>query len=227
MKFGPLVTAAFLALASSGPLSTPAYGDTQAAKMAPAVKSKVGAAEPADQTLAGGGTGNQAQPSARDLTPVFSSERDEARPEQPGGVASAVRALGALLVVLGLVGAAAWALKRYGRRRAREIDRAAFGVITSTSLADKRTLSVIRFGAHALLIGSTPSSVTLLAQVPLSEIDHLTGPGEAKVAHTEAPAFARQLNQVYAELEANERIARGRGQEGAASKGSAEGGRER
>ena len=162
-------------------------------------------AKPTNQPPAKTESGTQAQAPARDLTPVFGPEREEQHQEQPGAAASIARTFGALLVVLSLVGAAAWALKRYGRRGITATDRTAFAVITTAPLADKRTLSVVRFGAQALLIGSTPTSMTLLATAALSEIEKLAdAPNAATHTPTDAPVFARQLNQVYAELEANE-----------------------
>jgi len=197
------ITALLCLLAWLGPLSMDAFGASQAAAATAGGREMKdqAAAQSADPASAGNPSGHQPPAPARDLTPVFNSEREEPRAEQPSLMASVARTFGALLVVLSLVGAAAWALKRYGQRRAKAPGREALSVMTSLTLADKRTLSVVRFGAQALLIGSTPTSMTLLAQTALSEIETAEA---ATSALTATPAFARQLNQVYAELEASE-----------------------
>ncbi len=173
------------ALVLCGPLAISARGETASATPPPAAQ-----------------TAPQDQSPARDLTPVFTSGLEELRPEEPASFISLARALGALLVVLGLVGATAWVLKRYGLVRSSATSQLNFSILSSASLGEKRTLSVIRFGNQALLIGSTPASMTLLAQMALSELEPQP---QATNSNTSAPIFARQLSQVYAELEASER----------------------
>jgi flagellar biosynthetic protein FliO len=179
--YGFIICSAF---ALCGPLAIGARGETAAATPPPAVQ-----------------TAPQDQSPARDLTPVFTSGPEELHSEEPVPLVSLARALGALLVVLGLVGVTAWILKRYGPVRSSVTSQINFGILSSAALGEKRTLSVIRFGNQALLIGSTPTSMTLLAQMALSELEPQP---QATDSNASAPIFARQLSQVYAELEASE-----------------------
>ena len=84
--------------------------------------------------------------------------------DQPSSIGMMARALGALLLVIGLLVASAWCLRRlkgtpFGGAR----EDAQLTVLTTVSIGDKRSLTVVRFGERTLLLGSTQQSVTLLA----------------------------------------------------------------
>ena len=96
--------------------------------------------------------------------PFLAHEEEEREAPSAGGLL--LRALGALLLIVGLIVAAAWGMKRFGGGRfgASEADAPALRVLTSVALGDKRSLAVVRFGGRTLLVGSTAQSLTLLAE---------------------------------------------------------------
>ena len=77
-----------------------------------------------------------------------------------------LRTLGALLLIVGLIVAGSWAMKRVAGARfgSPAEDAPRLAVLNSLSLGDKRSLAIIRFGERTLLLGSTPQAVTLLAE---------------------------------------------------------------
>jgi flagellar biogenesis protein FliO len=78
-----------------------------------------------------------------------------------------LRTLGALLLILGLLLAAAWGLRRWGGARftatGPDEGELELAVIATLPLGERRTVSAVRFGNQTLLLGSTAQAVTLLA----------------------------------------------------------------
>lgn len=89
-------------------------------------------------------------------------ERESA--ERPGTAGLLFRTLGALFLIVGLLLAAGWALRRYGGARfgASRADAPELSILSTVALGDKRSLAVVRFGDKTLLIGSTAQGITLL-----------------------------------------------------------------
>jgi flagellar biosynthetic protein FliO len=119
----------------------------------------------------------EAQPAAEPSPPAPRSAEDERLPfmaaerrasdgEAPSGAGMLARTFGALLLIAGLIAASAWGLKKFGGARfgAAAEDAPVLKVMSSVSLGDKRSLAVVRFGSRVLLVGSTPQSVTLIAE---------------------------------------------------------------
>jgi flagellar biogenesis protein FliO len=135
-----------------------AKGATQASATA------VGPARPEEDAAAA-----QAKPPAPPLGEgerlAFMAADDGGEREAPSSGGLALRALGALLLILGLIVAAGFGLRKLGASRLAGGDREAarLAVLSAVSLGDRRTLSVVRFGGRTLLVGSTPHSVNLLA----------------------------------------------------------------
>jgi flagellar protein FliO/FliZ len=79
------------------------------------------------------------------------------------------RTLGALLVVLGLLGAFAWLLRRQQaiRRTGRGM-----GVESAISLGDRRSLAIVTVEGRRLLLGLAPNAVSLVTELdPLPTFD--------------------------------------------------------
>lgn len=76
-----------------------------------------------------------------------------------------LRTLGALLLVLSLLVAATWALRRWGGNafNAQLNAETELAVVATLPLGERRTVSAVRFGDQLLLLGATPQSITLLA----------------------------------------------------------------
>lgn len=91
---------------------------------------------------------------------------DQSEAEAPGAGGLLLRTLGALLLIVGLIIAASWGIKRMGGARfgAAQTDAPELRVLASVALGDKRSLAIVRFGERNLLVGSTAQSITLLAE---------------------------------------------------------------
>jgi len=118
-------------------------------------------------------TGSAATPARSDDRLPFMSEtpkeNDESAPSTGGLM---LRTLGALLLIVGLIIAAAWGMKRFGGARFGQAseDAPRLSVLNSVGLGDKRSLAVVRFGERTLLIGSTSHSISLIAEAPVESI---------------------------------------------------------
>ena len=106
----------------------------------------------------------------------------------PSAAGLMVRTLGALLLIVGLIVAAGWGLRKFGGARfgAISTDGPGLQVLSNVSVGNNRSLIVARFGERTILIGSTPQSFTLLAtQDEESELD--------------LPSPARSVSEMLAE----------------------------
>jgi len=86
---------------------------------------------------------------------------------------AAVRMLGSLVLVLGLLFAAIWLLKRWrglGPGGSREPK---IRVVETRSLAQRQTLYLVTCEGQRLLIAGSPMGVSLLAQLPAQPADSL------------------------------------------------------
>jgi flagellar biosynthetic protein FliO len=92
-------------------------------------------------------------------------ERETIGAEAPSVAGLLMRTLGALLLIVGLIGAATWGLRKFGGARFAQTttDAPALEVLSTVSLGERRSLSVVRFGDATLLVGSSPQNITLLA----------------------------------------------------------------
>lgn len=83
-----------------------------------------------------------------------------------------VRALGALLLIVGLIVAAGFGMRKFGAGRTTAAgSREQLAVLSTVTLGDRRSLSVVSFNGRTLLVGSTPHSFTLLASESVEDPD--------------------------------------------------------
>jgi flagellar protein FliO/FliZ len=96
--------------------------------------------------------------------PFTLDEKSEANAESPSAAGLLMKTLGALLLIVGLIVAAGWGLRRFGGTRfgATRKDAPELSVLTSVSLGNRRSIAVVRFGTRNLLIGSTAQAISLL-----------------------------------------------------------------
>ena len=99
---------------------------------------------------------------------------------------SGVRALGSLLLVLGLAGASLWALKKYGRGRLPGSGGGKLKVEETLALGDRRYVSILDVEGERFLIALAPQGISLL-----SRLDHMEGAPEAE---TFDQALSRQVD---------------------------------
>jgi flagellar biosynthetic protein FliO len=85
--------------------------------------------------------------------------------EAPSAVGLLFRTVGALLLIVGLILAAAWGMRRFsgGRFMNKDGEAPQLAVLSTVPLGDRRSLSIVKFGERTLLLGSTQQAITLLA----------------------------------------------------------------
>lgn len=94
-----------------------------------------------------------------------SSESPESPEPSSGGLL--LKTIGAMLLVVGLIFAGAWAAKKMGfggPKGSGGPDELGLTILSSVSLGNGRTISTVQFGERVLLVGLTSQSFTLLAE---------------------------------------------------------------
>ena len=76
-----------------------------------------------------------------------------------------VRAMASLIVVLGLLAAFVWALRRGSIRLSKLAPRGTIAVETAMSLGDRRSLAIVGVEGRRLLVGLTPTTISLLTDL--------------------------------------------------------------
>lgn len=97
--------------------------------------------------------------------PFMAQPTESAMETAPSAGGLLLRTLGALLLIVGLIVATAWGLRRLGGTAFSGADNRTveLTLVGTLSLGDRRQLSAVRFGDRMLLIGSTAQAITLLA----------------------------------------------------------------
>jgi flagellar biogenesis protein FliO len=82
-----------------------------------------------------------------------------------------LRAFFSLAIVMALLVAALWALRRGALRLPTLKGRSEIVIETATSLGERRSLAIVRVEGRRVLIGLTPSSVSFLSDLQPAAID--------------------------------------------------------
>ncbi len=86
---------------------------------------------------------------------------------EPGSGSLILKTLGSMALIVGLIFAGAWAVRKLGIGGVRpdtSTDGIALTVLSTVSLGSGRSISTIRFGDRVLVVGSTAQEFTLLAE---------------------------------------------------------------
>lgn len=144
----------------------------------------------------------------------FMVQNDHEQDASPSVAGLLFKTVGALLLIVGLIVAVSWGMKRFAGARfgSPKEDAPQLALLNSLSLGDRRSLAVIRFGSRTLLIGSTAQNVTLLAE---EEIDDFTTTTPRSVADflkddDQPVEFAEQLAHASEQLTERLNIGGGR-----------------
>jgi flagellar protein FliO/FliZ len=81
------------------------------------------------------------------------------------GAAGALQALGAVMVVLGLVAGLAWLVRRGTIRLPGSARRQAMAIESATPLGERRSLLIVSVEGRRLLLGVTPTQVSLVTEL--------------------------------------------------------------
>lgn len=98
--------------------------------------------------------------------PFMQSEQTPASAEPSSG-GLLLKTLGAMLLIVGLIFFGAWGAKKLGFGGIKSTssgDDLELAILSTVSIGNGRTISTLRFGERILVIGSTPQSITLLAE---------------------------------------------------------------
>lgn len=150
-----------------------------------------------------------------DRLPFMSQSEHESQDAAPGVAGLLFRTVGALLLIVGLIVAVAWGMKKFAGARfgSPKEDAPQLALLNSLSLGDRRSLAVIRFGSRTLLVGSTAQNVTLLAEEEFEDFTPATPRSVADfLKDDDQPVhFAEQLVQATEKL--TERLELGGGRQ--------------
>jgi flagellar biosynthetic protein FliO len=111
---------------------------------------------PAAETTVGGGAANRAPAAVAPVTMAAAP-----------ATGSLLQTLFALIVVLGVLGALAWFLKRYGPKAGG--GSANLRVVGSLNLGGRERLLVVEVGSQWIVVGASPGRVNALATMPKQE----------------------------------------------------------
>jgi flagellar biosynthetic protein FliO len=146
-----------------------------------------------------------------DRLPFMSANERDSHDPTPSATGLLLRTLGALLLIVGLIVAAAWGMKRFGGGRfgTPQENAPSLAVLNSLSLGERRSLTIVRFGDRTLLLGSTAHAVTLLAEAEPDEFaPHARS--VADILNDERPAaFSHELFNATAQLDEQLKARRG------------------
>jgi flagellar biosynthetic protein FliO len=107
---------------------------------------------------------------------------------------SLLQTLLALIVVLGVLGALAWFLKRYGPKTSG--GSANLRVVGALNLGGRERVLVVEVGNQWIVVGASPGRVNALATMPKQEGADAGAGGATLAAHTpSANSFADWLKQ--------------------------------
>lgn len=107
-----------------------------------------------------------------------------------GSLGLLVRTAGALLLVIGLLIAGTWAVRRFGGKKFNGAEEyTPLNVLSTVSLGDQRTLTVVRFKDRMLLLGATAQSINLLVN------EQFEAPDEVRAQNT-IPKNARSVAEL-------------------------------
>jgi flagellar biosynthetic protein FliO len=154
-----------------------------------------------------------ASPENNDRLPFMAQTELDTKEAAPSVAGLLLRTVGALLLIVGLIVAVAWGMKRFAGARfgSPKEDAPQLALLNSLSLGDRRSLAVIRFGSRTLLIGSTSQNLTLLAEDEIEDFSTATPRSVADFLNDEDQPveFAEQLALASDQL--TERLDIGRG----------------
>ncbi len=162
-------------------------------------------AQPASQPV-----GQPARQENYERLPFMIQPPESAIETAPSAGGLLLRTTGALLLIVGLIAATAWGLRRLGGAPFGGADNSAveLTLVGTLALGDRRQLSAVRFGERILLLGSTAQTITLLAahdERPLSYTPPMRSVAELLAEDqprtTERTGFARALTLANERLE--------------------------
>jgi flagellar biogenesis protein FliO len=121
--------------------------------------------------------------------------------EPPTIIASAVRTIGALMVVLSVILMGAWAFKNKEKFASKlaggRVREAKLHVLETKSLGARHSICVVAYDNQRILLSTSPTGVTMLTQLPEATREEVL-PTESKVPVAVTPTFTDAFAQALA-----------------------------
>jgi flagellar protein FliO/FliZ len=93
---------------------------------------------------------------------------------------AALRTILSILAVIGLLGVFAWALRRGSLRLSAFAPRGIIAVETATAIGDRRQLAIVSVEGRRLLVGMTPTAISLLTDLGPKRADAAGAGGDSR-----------------------------------------------
>jgi flagellar protein FliO/FliZ len=139
-----------------------------------------------------------------DRLPFMQSE-ETAGSEEPTSGGLLLKTMGSMLLIVGLIFFGAWGAKKlgYGGKASAVGGDMDLAVLSTVSLGNNRSISMVRFGERVLVVGSTPQSFTLLAEEsPLGKISMENHRSVAEMLAEEEDLFATEFERASLDIRA-------------------------
>lgn len=121
---------------------------------------------PATVTSAAASRAASEDASSRSVRPRGEAEsRKVGQSRTSDGAMGWLRTLGAMAIVVGLIFAARWALKRWSPAKAAAKKSGPITVIAETSVGPRQQILLVRMGRRLVLVGNGPAGMSPLAEV--------------------------------------------------------------
>ncbi len=130
-----------------------------------------GRAEPADSPAADPKPEAKAEPEADGyLSKYYSTPESPSKKTEPSVAASLLRVVGALVFVVALAVLSLYALKHFSSSKlTRKSPQRSINIIETAGLGPNRALHIVQAGGKFLLVGSTPTQISLVAELNSSD----------------------------------------------------------
>jgi flagellar biogenesis protein FliO len=119
--------------------------------------------------------------------------------EPPSIIASAVRMIGALFIVISVILTGAWAFKNKekfaGKLVGSRVRHAKLQVLETKSLGGRNSICVVAYDNQRLLISTSPTGVTMLTKLPEATLEELHTDVQSPVPVAATPTFTDAFAQ--------------------------------
>jgi flagellar biogenesis protein FliO len=140
----------------------------------------------------------------------FMRTDDTEQPEEPSSGGLIIKSVGALALVIALLFAGTWSLRKLGfggKKPSPEAENVNLTIVSSIPMGGGRTLSTIQFGDRILLVGATPQNISLLAEeIPFDNEFSRRPRSVADLLAGDDRSFEEELDFMTQKWEASERV---------------------
>lgn len=151
-----------------------------------------------------------AEPMGEDDRLDFMRTEEVEQPQEPGSSGLIIKSVGALALVIALLFAGTWSLRKLGfggKKPTVDAEQVNLAIVSSIPMGGGRTLSTIQFGDRILLVGATPQNISLLAEeIPFDSEFSRRPRSVADLLAGDDRSFEHELELMTGRWEASERV---------------------